>query len=84
MTEQANVQKRGKNNADKPGPESQLPPMMPQVQQIMAVIVPADLYDKMKHAIKCLPYNEIELLLQAMKNLQPQQVTMQQGPPGQG
>jgi hypothetical protein len=80
---QANVQKRPKVNNDKPGPESQLPPLMPQVQNIQAVIVPVDLYDKMKHAIKCLPYNEIELLLSAMKNLQPQQVTMTQAP-GQG
>jgi len=82
---QPNTQKRDKPiNNDKPGADSQLPPMVPHVQTVMAVIVPADLYDKMKHAIKCLPYNEIELLLGAMKNLQPQQVTMQQAPPGQG
>jgi hypothetical protein len=81
---QANVQKRDKNkvNNDKPGPESQLP-QMPQVQMINAVVVPVEIFDKMKHAIKCLPVNEVELLLGAMKNLQPQQVTMTQAP-GQG
>jgi len=81
MKEQANTQKKP-INADKPGPESQLPNLQPQVNNIMAVIVPVDLFDKMRHAIKCLPYNEIELLLGAMKNLQPQQVTMTQTLPG--
>jgi hypothetical protein len=56
---------------------------MPQVQMINAVVVPVEIFDKMKHAIKCLPVNEVELLLGAMKNLQPQQVTMTQAP-GQG
>jgi hypothetical protein len=83
---QANTQKRDKPiNNDKPGVESTLPqPEMPQVRQMMAVIVPSELYDQMKRAIKQLPYEDVELLLGTMKNLYPQQVTMQQGPPGQG
>jgi hypothetical protein len=85
MTEQA-IQKRGKNNSkpDGPGPESQLPkPEAPAVRQIMAVIVPSEIFDQMKRAIKQLPYEDVELLLGTMKNLYPQQVTMS-GPPGQG
>jgi hypothetical protein len=49
----------------------------------MAVIVPSEIFDQMKRAIKQLPYEDVELLLGTMKNLYPQQVTMS-GPPGQG
>jgi hypothetical protein len=75
MTEQANVQKRSKktlNNA--PAPE------MPQVQQIMAVIVPVEIFEQMKRCVRMQPYDEVELLMQTMRNLQPQTVSMQQGP----
>lgn len=54
---------------------------MPQIQTIMAVVVPVEIFDKMKDSIKCLPHNQIELLLQTMRNLQPQQVNMQMPPP---
>lgn len=77
---QPNVQKRPKDNNDKPGPASQLP----QIQSIMAVVVPVEIYDKMRDSIKCLPHNQIELLLQTMKNLQPQQVNMAVPPPPGG
>lgn len=81
---QPNVQtrtKKGRNDkTNGPGPESQLP-LPPQVQTIMAVIVPVEIYDKMKDSIKCLPHNQIELLLTTMKNLQPQQVNMTAPPP---
>ena len=81
---QANVQKRDKPNNDKPGPESQLPPPgQPQVQQIMAVIVPVEIFEQMKRAVRKQPYEDVELLIQTMRNLAPQQVTMQQAP-GQG
>ena len=76
---QANVQKR-KNN-DKPGPESPRPPP-PQIQTIMAVVVPVEIFDQMKRAVKQNPDEDVELLIQAMRNLQPQQVNMQM-PPGQ-
>ena len=73
---QANTQKRPKDiNNDQPAPA------MPQVQTIMAVVVPVEIFDKMKDSIKCLPHNQIELLLQTMRNLQPQQVNMQMPPP---
>lgn len=52
-----------------------------QIQTIMAVVVPVEIFDQMKGAIKRLPYNEIELLLQAMRGLAAQQVNMQL-PPG--
>lgn len=78
---QPNVQKRKPNN-DKPGPASQLPDSMPQIQNIMAVVVPVEIFDQMKRAVRQRPYEDVELLLQAMKNLQPQQVSMTV--PGQG
>ena len=80
MPEQANVQKRGKINGEPQPADPTMP--MPQVQTIMAVIVPVEIFDQMKRAVKNNPYSEIELLVQAMKNLQQQQVTMQQMPPG--
>jgi len=82
MAEQANVQARKKAarkksgaNGPEPGPGSQLP-AMPQVNQIMAVVVPVEIFDQMKRAVKRQPYDEVELLLGAMKNLMPQNVTM--------
>jgi len=75
MTE-PNKAVKGKNG---PGPGSQLPPMAPQVQSIMAVVVPAEIFEQMKRAVKRQPYEDVELLIQAMKNLIPQQVNM--GPP---
>ncbi len=56
---------------------------MPQIQNIMAVIVPVEIFDQMKRAVKRQPYEDVELLIQAMKSLAPQQVTMQTAPPGQ-
>lgn len=53
--------------------------MAPQVQSIMAVVVPAEIFEQMKRAVKRQPYEDVELLIQAMKNLIPQQVNM--GPP---
>lgn len=81
---QPNTQKRNKpiNNSDHPGAGAEAPPLMPEVKQIMAVIVPSEIFDQMKRAIKQLPYEDVELLLGTMKNLYPQQVTMQQAPPG--
>ena len=76
MTEQNKEVKR-KNG---PGPESQLPPMAPQVQSIMAVVVPVEIFDQMKRAVKRQPYEDVELLLQAMRTLQPQTVNMTQAP----
>lgn len=80
---QPNVQKRGKTNnkVPDPGGAQAQPAMQPQIQTIMAVVVPVEIYEKMKDSIKCLPHNQIELLLQTMKNLQPQQVNMQMPPP---
>lgn len=89
MPEQANVQARKKaarkksagNNAA-PGPASQLPAMPGiQVQTIMAVVVPVEIFEQMKRAVRAQPYEDVELLIQAMKNLAPQQVNMTAGPP---
>lgn len=78
---QPNVQKRGKTNNEAPDPGGAPGMAQPQIQTIMAVVVPVEIYEKMKDSIKCLPHNQIELLLQTMKNLQPQQVNMQMPPP---
>lgn len=84
MAEQTNVQERktaarkksAGNNAE-PGPESQLPqPAMPQAQSIMAVVVPVEIFEQMKRSVRAQPYEEVELLMQAMKNLMPQKVNM--------
>lgn len=76
MTEE-NKAVKGKNG---PGPGSQLPPMA-QMQSLMAVVVPVEIFDQMKRAVKRQPYEDVELLLQAMKNLIPQQVNMSPQPP---
>ncbi len=92
MPEQANVQARKKaarkksGNSAEPGPESQLPPRpQAQIQQVMAVVVPVEIYEQMKRCCRSAPYEDVELLMQAMRNLVPQQVNMSPGPaPGQG
>lgn len=75
---QPNVQKRDKNKSNNEAAQVQ----PPQTQAIMAVVVPVDIFDQMKRAVKRQPYEDVELLLQAMRNLQPQQVQMHL-PPGQ-
>jgi len=88
MAEQPNVAARKraarkKGNSAEPGPGSQLPPgMIPQVQQVMAVVVPVEIYEQMKRCVRQLPYEDVELIIGAMKNLAPQQVSITQ--PGQG
>ena len=62
------------NNAA--GPASQLPPMMPQAQQVMAVVVPVEIYEQMKRCVRSSPFEDVELLMQTMKNLAPQQVNI--------
>ena len=76
----------GKNNAAEKPVEPNDPgmgniPQMPQMQSLMAVVVPVEIFDQMKRAVKRQPYEDVELLLQAMKNLIPQQVNMQAAPP---
>lgn len=80
MSEQPNVQARKKaarktNNAAPEMPQ-------PQVQTIQAVVVPVEIFDQMKRAVKRQPYEDVELLLQAMRNLMPQAVNMQLPPGG--
>ena len=92
MVEQPNVQARKKaarkktagkgGNSAAPGPGSQLPASMPQVNNIMAVVVPTEIFEQMKRCVRQLPYEDVELLIGAMKNLAAQQVTMTV--PGQG
>ncbi len=82
---QANVNKRKKpdakpGNGPVPGMGNPLPIPQPQVQSIMAVVVPVEIYEQMKRAVKRQPYDEVELLLGAMKNLMPQQVNMGPAP----
>ena len=73
---QANVQKRTK----KPALNNAPAPDAPQVQQIMAVIVPVEIFEQMKRCVRMQPYEDVELLMQTMRNLQPQTVSMQKGP----
>ena len=90
MAEQANVQARkkaarkksGAGNSAEPGPASQLPAAPGiQIQTIMAVVVPVEIFEQMKRSVRAQPYEDVELLIQAMKNLSPQQVNMSM--PGQ-
>ena len=77
---QPNVNKRPKNNSKEANATPA--PQMPQLQTIMAVVVPVELYEQMKRHIRAQPFDEVDLLMTAMKNLQPQQVNMTV--PGQG
>lgn len=79
---QPNVQARKKaakkNNAAAPAPAAVA---APSVQQVMAVVVPEEIYALMKQALGNLPRNETDLLFTTMQGLRPQMVTMQL-PPG--
>ena len=50
--------------------------MMPQAQQVMAVVVPVEIYEQMKRCVRSAPFEDVELLMQTMKNLAPQQVNI--------
>jgi hypothetical protein len=77
------VQKR--NNGQPDNSKKNLPPNQPAVQQVMAVVVPEEIYDMMKSMLKKLPREDTDLLWTTMQSLRPQAVTMQmpqQGAPG--
>lgn len=82
MAEQANVQARKKaarkNNS---APESGEGPMaQPQIQTVMAVVVPEEIFAMMKDMLRKLPRDQTELLWSTMTNLRPQPVNMQLQP----
>lgn len=68
----------GKRNNNQPdNSKSNLPPNQPAMQQVMAVVVPVEIYEMMRDQLKRLPRNETELLWTTMQSLRPQAVTMQ-------
>ncbi len=56
------------------------PDQASEVQTIMAVVVPVEIFDQVKNALKCLPMNQVEMLLHAMAPLHAQPVNMQRKP----
>jgi hypothetical protein len=70
-----------RNNAQPDNSKENLPPLQPAMQQVMAVVVPEEIYNLMKEAIRKLPRDETDLLWTTMQSLRAQAVTMQM--PGQ-
>jgi hypothetical protein len=57
----------------------QMPAGAGQVHQIEAVVVPVEIWDQLKNAIRKLPVEDVEVLYLTMKQLRPQTVNMTQG-----
>ena len=70
---QIDAKEAGKNGTQ------QMPAGAGQVQQVEAVVVPVEIWDQMKNAIRKLPVEDVEVLYLTMKQLRPQTINMTQG-----
>ena len=71
-----------RNNSQPDNSNAHIPP--PQPTQVEAVVCPVEIWDNIKIALRGLTINEGEVILQTMKALKPQIVTMQMPEPMPG
>lgn len=67
-----------RNNSQPDNSNANLPP--PQVQQIEAVVCPVEIWDNIRIVLRKLPVEDVDVVLQTMKQMRPQIVNMQQAP----